>query len=98
MVSTDETRSWCQVGDIEAEVTDNFSFDVATRRVTFVAPDGIWALRFGTAAKYSDFVMQYNSKLFENTYGVENDEVNRGKVGNHPRQTRRQHSVPFICI
>ena len=65
---------------METEVTDNFSFDAATRRVTLVAPDGIWALKFGTAAKYSDFVMEYNSTLFENTYGVENDEVNRGKV------------------
>ena len=65
---------------METEVTDNFNFDAGTRRVTLVAADGIWALRFGSAAKYSDFVTRYNSTLFENTYGVENDEVNRGKV------------------
>ena len=65
---------------METEVTAQFSFDVVTRRVTMVTPEGCWALRFGSAAKYSDFVARYNSTLFENTYGVENDEVNRGKV------------------
>ena len=77
-----------QVADVETEVTDNFSFDVATRRVTLVAVDGIYALRFGTAAKYSDFVARYNSTLFENTYGMENDEANRGKVGTALRCAR----------
>ena len=69
-----------QVGDVETEVTDNFNFDVRTRRVTFVAQDGIWALRFGTVGAYDKFVTQYNSHLFENTYGLDNDEANRTKV------------------
>ena len=69
-----------QVGDVETEVTDSFNFDVRTRRVTFVAQDGIWALRFGTAAAYEKFVTRYNDKLFVNTYGVDNDEANRLKV------------------
>ncbi len=48
--------------------------------MTFVAQDGIWALRFGTAVAYEKFVTRYNDKLFVNTYGVENDEANRSKV------------------
>ncbi len=74
-------NSWkTQVGDVEAEVTDNFNFDVRTRRVTFVAQEGIWAIRFGTVGAYDKFVTQYNSHLFENTYGLDNDEANRTKV------------------
>ena len=65
---------------METEVTDNFNFDVHTRRVTFVAQEGIWALRFGTALAYEKFVTQYNGHLFENTYGLDNDEANRTKV------------------
>ena len=65
---------------METEVTDNFNFDTRTRRVTFVAQDDIWALRFGTAATYQKFVTGYNDKLFVNTYGVDNDEANRSKV------------------
>ena len=45
-----------------------------------MAQEGIWALRFGTAAAYEKFVTRYNDKLFVNTYGVDNDEVNRSKV------------------
>ena len=73
-----------QVGDVETEITDNFNFDVRTRRVTFVAQEGIWALRFGTLGSYDKFVTQYNSHLFENTYGLDNDEANRTKVDSNP--------------
>ncbi len=65
---------------METEVTDNFNFDARTRRVTFVAQEGIWAVRFGTVAAYDKFVIQHNSHLFENTYGLDNDEANRTKV------------------
>ena len=78
-----QPTSWkTQVGDVETEVTDNFNFDVRTRRVTFVAQEGIWAVRFGTVGAYDKFVTQYNSHLFENTYGLDNDEANRTKVTN----------------
>ena len=69
---------------METEVTDNFNFDVRSRRVTFVAQEGIWAVRFGTAKAYETFVTQYNSHLFENTYGLDNDEANRTKVTAQP--------------
>ena len=59
-----------QIGDVETEVSDNFSFDAAARRVTFVSPEGIYAVRFGSAAKYSAFADSYNEKLFENTFKV----------------------------
>jgi allophanate hydrolase subunit 2 len=49
-------------------------------QVTFVSPDGIWAIRFGNAPQYAAFTEQYNDKLFENTFKVDNDETNRNKV------------------
>lgn len=51
-------------------------------QVTFVSPDGIWAIRFGGEAQYAAFTEKYNDKLFENTFKVDNDETNRNKVGN----------------
>ena len=54
--------------------------NAAARRVTFVATEGIFALRFGTLAAYDDFADSYREKLFENTFKVENDETNRDKV------------------
>ena len=45
-----------------------------------MSPDGIWAVRFGNAAQYAAFTEQYNDKLFENTFKVDNDEANRAKV------------------
>lgn len=74
-------HSWSlEVGDVETEVTDNFSFDAAARRVTFVSTDGIWALRFGNSVAYQQFADAYREKLFENTFKVENDETNRAKI------------------
>lgn len=49
-------------------------------QVTFVSPDGIWALRFGSTQQYAAFTEAYNNKLFENTFKVDNDETNRNKV------------------
>lgn len=49
-------------------------------QVTFVSPDGIWAIRFGSAAQYAAFTEKYNDRLFENTFKVDNDEANRNKV------------------
>lgn len=74
-------RQWClEVGDIETDVSDNFAFDQPARRVTFVSPDGIWAIRFGSEAQYAAFTEKYNDRLFENTFKVDNDEANRNKV------------------
>lgn len=45
-----------------------------------MASEGIFALRFGTKAAYDAFSDSYREKLFENTFKVENDEINRDKV------------------
>lgn len=55
-----------------------------------MASEGIFALRFGTKAAYDAFADSYREKLFENTFKVENDEINRDKV------TRLVH-VPRWC-
>jgi len=68
------------VADAETEVTDQFNFEESGMRVIFQG-EAIWALRFPNARSYQDFHNLYNDKLFENTFGVENDEANRQKVG-----------------
>ncbi|CAL9751575.1 unnamed protein product [Musa acuminata subsp. burmannicoides] len=49
------------------------------RRVDFVA-DGVWAIKFPNLEGYRAFQSQYQSCLFENTYGVEANEENKMKV------------------
>ncbi|KAG6466728.1 protein CYPRO4-like [Zingiber officinale] len=49
------------------------------RRVDFVA-DGVWAIKFFTPEAYRGFQEQYQSCLFENTYGFEATEQNKVKV------------------
>ncbi|URE01441.1 VID27 cytoplasmic protein [Musa troglodytarum] len=49
------------------------------RRVDFVA-DGVWAIKFPNLEGYRAFQSQYQSCLFENTYGVEANEENKVKV------------------
>lgn len=49
------------------------------RRVDFVC-DGVWAMKFFRDEDYRDFVAEYRSCLFENTYGVESTEENKVKV------------------
>ena len=68
-----------EVADVETEVSDQFNFEETGLRVIFQGT-AIWALRFPNAQKYQDFHNVYNDKLFENTFGVENDEANREKV------------------
>jgi VID27 C-terminal WD40-like domain len=49
------------------------------RRVDFVS-NGVWALKFGSAAAYHEFYRQYDRGLFENTFGVEATEENKIKI------------------
>ncbi|XP_078157785.1 protein CYPRO4-like [Carex rostrata] len=49
------------------------------RRVDFVS-NGVWALKFGSAACYHEFYTQYDRGLFENTFGVEATDENRIKI------------------
>ena len=74
--------SWhIEAGEAEALVKE-CSFEEAATRVTFTADDsGIWALRFPSTPAFRAFADQYNGYLFENTYGVPNDEKHREKVG-----------------
>jgi len=78
--STAAKPKWyLEVADAETEVTDQFNFEESGMRVIFQG-EAIWALRFPNARSYQDFHNLYNDKLFENTFGVENDEANRQKV------------------
>lgn len=70
----------CASTAVLEESDDACSPTAAVRRVTFVATEGIFALRFGTQAAYDAFADSYREKLFENTFKVENDETNRDKV------------------
>ena len=70
-----------EAGELEVEVSDKFSFEASSKRATFAGETGIWALRFPSQQAFDAFVNQYNSKLFENTYKLSNDESNREKVG-----------------
>ena len=69
-----------EAGELEVEVSDKFSFEESSKRATFAGESGIWALRFPSQQTFTAFVNQYNSKLFENTYKLSNDESNREKV------------------
>jgi hypothetical protein len=69
-----------EAGELEVEVTDKFSFEETSKRATFAGSSGIWALRFPSQQAFHHFVNEYNSKLFENTYGLANNEDNRETV------------------
>jgi hypothetical protein len=74
---------YIEVADAEIEVSDQFNFEESGLRVIFQG-EAIWALRFPNAQSYQDFHNLYNDKLFENTFGLENDEANRQKVKPFP--------------
>ena len=69
-----------EAGELEVEVSDKFRFEASSKRATFAGETGIWALRSPSQEAFDAFVNQYNSKLFENTYKLSNDESNREKV------------------
>lgn len=67
--------------DADLLVTDQFSVDGVSKRVTLAAETGaVYALRFPSSAALHHFEQEYNSKLFENTYGLKNDAKNRDQV------------------
>ena len=72
-----------EAGELEVEVSDKFNFEESSKRATFAGESGIWALRYPSQQAFATFVNQYNSKLFENTYKLSNDESNREKVCCH---------------
>lgn len=66
--------------DIDITVTDQFSVDTASKRVTLAAATAVYALKFPTSAALQMFESEYNSRLFENTYGMKYDDKNRDQV------------------
>lgn len=58
----------------------NYVLDVRDRRITFSANETIFALRFPTSDLCRIFGESLNDAVFNNQYGVENDEVSRQKV------------------
>lgn len=66
--------------EIDIPVTDQFSVDATSKRVTLAADTAVYALRFPTAAALQMFESEYNSRLFENTYGMKYDDKNRDQV------------------
>ena len=81
--SAGKKKEWhIEIGsDVDMLVTDQFSVDSAGKRVTLAADSGaVHALRFPSSAALSLFEQEYNSCLFENTYGLKNDAKNRDQV------------------
>ena len=79
--ATEPTKWYLEAAQLDTPVTDQFTCEVNQRRCTIAAADGgVYAFKFPSAAACQAFVNQYNDKLFENTYGVPNDEQQRGKV------------------
>lgn len=66
--------------DIEIVVSDQFSVDATSKRVTLAADTAVYALKFPTSAALQMFESEYNSRLFENTYGMKYDDKNRDQV------------------
>lgn len=66
--------------DIDIKVTDQFSVDATSKRVTLAADTAVYALKFPTSAALAMFESEYNSRLFENTYGLKYDDKNRDQV------------------
>ena len=66
--------------DIDIAVTDQFSVDAATRRVTLASETAVYALKFPSSVALQMFETEYNSRLFENTYGMKYDDKNRDQV------------------
>ena len=81
--SAGKKKEWhVEIGsDVDLLVTDQFSVDAVGKRVTLAAETGaVYALRFPSSAALSLFEQEYNSYLFENTYGLKNDAKNRDQA------------------
>ena len=67
--------------EVDVPVTDQFSLDLAGKRVT-VAAEGadVYALKFPSTATLHLFEQEYNSRLFENTYAMQYNAKNKDQV------------------
>ena len=80
--------------DIDILVSDQFSVDATSKRVTLAANTAVYALKFPTAAALQMFESEYNSRLFENTYGMKYDDKNRDQVMAVQMRMQQMHPVP----
>jgi hypothetical protein len=90
---------WCFELDspvIDSDLSENFEFQPSERRCTFVAADKIWAMKFPTTATYEAFQQKYQDCLFENTFKMEADDVNRAKVMGAAWNTQSRGSQALI--
>ncbi len=81
--SASKKKDWhLEIGsDIDLPVTDQFSVDAVGQRVTLAAETGaVYALKFPSTAAVQLFEQEYNSRLFENTFGVPFNAKNRDEV------------------
>lgn len=81
--SASKKKDWhLEIGsDIDLPVTDQFSVDAVGQRVTLAADSGaVYALKFPSTAAVQLFEQEYNSRLFENTFGVPFNAKNRDEV------------------
>jgi hypothetical protein len=77
---------------IDTVVDDNFEFDAKELRMTFMAGDDIWAVKFGSPASFERFLQRYNKASFENRFGQEQTAASESKVGNS-RPSKLRHSA-----
>lgn len=69
-------------GDIDDVAGNNLGYvaDKPGLRVTFQANESCWALKFPGSDEFDSFVEELIDKVFEMTFGYENDEDNRKKA------------------
>lgn len=65
---------------IDTVVNDDVTFDARDLRVTFLAGDDIWALKFGSPGAFERFLQKYNKAAFENRYGQEQTDATEAKL------------------
>ncbi|PSC67936.1 vacuolar import Vid27-related [Micractinium conductrix] len=65
---------------IDTLVDDQFSFDAKDKRVTFLAGDDVWSLKFGSAGGFERFLQKYNKASFENRFGQEQTDASEAKL------------------
>lgn len=83
--------------DIDIIVTDQFSVDAASKRVTLAADTAVYALKFPTSAALQMFETEYNSRLFENTYGMQLNDKSRDQVTT-AQMPAAKYTACLICL
>lgn len=69
-----------EAANVDEKLGEDFEFQEADRRCTFVAGGKIWAMKFPMRATYDLFYTRYQDCLFENTFLMAADDANKAKV------------------